>query len=146
MRAADEGFPVLFVPYELLLQYPVEILGNLLRWLGARHDGTTVERAVSNMQFNKLQAMETRSRFNEEPFFFRRGCKGSGRSELQESTMNLILEKTARLMEQANARVMAQQALQGAPKSPKTVQIHRDAAFQNRQSRRLPALSKVQEV
>jgi hypothetical protein len=146
LRAADEGFPVLFVPYELLLQYPVEILGNLLRWLGARHDGTTVERAVSNMQFNKLQAMETRSRFNEEPFFFRRGCKGSGRSELQESTMNLILEKTARLMEQANARVMAQQALQGAPKSPKTVQIHRDAAFQNRQSRRLPALSKVQEV
>ena len=108
-------------PIELLLQYPVEILGNILRWLGARHDGTTLERAVSNMQFNKLRAMETRSRFNEEPFFFRRGCKGSGRPELQESTMNLILEKTAHLLEQANARVMAQQSLQSAPKPPENL-------------------------
>jgi hypothetical protein len=95
------------------------------------------------MQFSKLQAVETRRRFNEEAFFFRRGCKGSGRAELQESTMNLILEKTALLMEQANARVMAQQALQGRPDSPKTSQIRRDAAFQNRQSRRLPAAPKV---
>lgn len=146
LRAADEGFPVLFVPYELLLQYPAEILGNLLRWLGARHDGATVERAISNMQFSKLQAVETRRLFNEEAFFFRRGCKGSGRAELQESTMNLILEKTAHLMEQANARVLAQQSLQGSPASPKTVRICRDAAFQNRQSRRLPAVAKVQKA
>ena len=51
---------MLFIPYELLLQYPTEILSNLLRWLGARHDATTVERAVSNMQFSKLQALEAR--------------------------------------------------------------------------------------
>jgi hypothetical protein len=143
LRAAEEGFPVLFVPYDLLLQYPVEILGNLLRWLGARHDGATVERAVSNMQFSKLKAVESRRLVNEEAFFFRRGCKGSGREELQESTMSLILEETSDLMEQANVRVLAQQSLQGSPASPKTVQIRRDAAFQNRQSRRLPAVGKV---
>jgi hypothetical protein len=168
LRAAEEGFPVLFVPYELLLQYPAEILSNLLRWLGARHDGATVERAVSNMQFSKLHAVENRSvsddaafqalprecaslaasrgAFKEEAFFFRRGCKGSGRSELQESTMNLILERTAHLMEQANTRVLTQQSLPGTSASPKTAQIRRDAAFQNRQSRRLPAEARVQKA
>jgi hypothetical protein len=60
--------------------------------------------------------------------------------------MNHILEKTAHLMEQANARVMAQQALLGTPMSPKTSQIRRDAAFQNRQSRRLPVVPKVQKA
>jgi hypothetical protein len=140
LRAAEEGFPVLFVPYDLLLQYPTEILSNLLRWLGARHDAATVERAVSNMQFSKLQALEVRDRF-EEAFFFRRGCKGSGRVELQPSTMDLIQERTSRLMEQANARVLMQQSLQGAPASSKTQQIRRDAAFQSRQSRRLPPVA-----
>jgi hypothetical protein len=144
LRAADEGFPVLFVPYELLLQYPTEILSNLLRWLGARHDGATVERAVNNMQFSKLQAMECRSLFNEEAVFFRRGCRGSGRLELQESTMDIIQEKTARLLEQANARVMIQQS-KGSPASPKTEQVRRDAAFQNRQSKRLPAVARLQK-
>ena len=83
LRAEEEGYPVLFVPYELVLQYPAEILSHLLRWLGVRHDGATVERAVSNMQFNKMREVEARSLSNEEAFFFRRGCKGSGRAELQ---------------------------------------------------------------
>jgi len=168
LRAAEEGFQVLFVPYELLLQYPAEILSKLLRWLGARHDGATVERAVSNMQFSKLHAVEDRSvsdeaafralprecasfaasrgTFKEEAFFFRRGCKGSGRAELQESTMNLILDRTAHLMEQANARVLTQQSLQGTPASTKTAQIRRNAAFLNRESRRLPAAPRVQKA
>jgi len=143
LRAAEEGFPVLFVPYELVLQYPAEILGNILRWLGARHDGATVERAVSNMQFSKMQEVEVRSLSNEEAFFFRRGCKGSGRAELQPSTMDLIEERTARMMEQANTRVLLQQSLQRNAASPKTTQIRRDAAFQNRQSRRLPPVAKL---
>jgi hypothetical protein len=146
LRAEAEGFPVLFVPYELLLQYPTEILSSLLRWVGARHDAAMVERAVSNMQFSKLQAMEARSLFNEEAFFFRRGCKGSGRAELQPSTLDLIEERTAPLMEQANARVLIQQSFQGNPATSKTEKIRRDAAFQNRQSKRLPPVVKLQKV
>jgi hypothetical protein len=143
LRAEEEGYPVLFVPYELVLQYPAEILSHLLRWLGVRHDGATVERAVSNMQFSKMREVEVRSLSNEEAFFFRRGCKGSGRAELQPATMDIIQERTAHLMEQANARVLMQQSLQRNPVSSKTTQIRRDAAFQNRQSRRLPPVAKL---
>lgn len=170
LRASDEGFPVLFVPYELLLQYPVEILSNLLRWLGARNDPVTVERAVSNMQFRKLQEMEARTYhngsarnhpdkqfmkqrvveapglLNDDAFFFRRGCKGSGRAELKSSTMDIIQERTAFLLEQANARVLAQQSLEGRPASPKTTQILKDAASQNRRSKPLPTVVKLQKV
>jgi hypothetical protein len=146
LRAAEEGFPVLFVPYELLLQYPAEILGHLLRWLGARYDGPTVERAVSNMQFSKLQAVEARSLADEEAFFFRRGCKGAGRAELQESTMRLIEEGTAPLMERANARVLTQQSLHANPASSKTAQIRRDTALGNRQSKRLPVIPRLQQI
>ena len=147
LAAAEQGYPVLFVPYELLLQYPVEVLGNLLRWLGARNDGAIVERAISNMQFSKLQAAETRNSLSEEAFFFRKGCKGAGRAELQQSTMNLIQERTAKLIEQANGRVMIQQSLQGSPAaSRKTVQIRRDAALQSRQPGTLPPLPNMQKA
>ena len=146
LRAAEEGFPVLFIPYELLLQYPAEILGNLLRWLGARHEATTVERAVSNMQFSKLQAVEARSLFNEEAAFFRQGCKGSGRAELQPSTVDIIQEKTASLLEQANARVLIQQSLPGYPATSKTAQIRWRAAFHNRPSQILPTVAKLQKI
>jgi hypothetical protein len=146
LRAADEGFPVLFVPYELLLQYPTEILSNLLRWLGARHDGAVVERAVSNMRFSKLQAVEARNRYHEDAFFFRRGCKGSGRSELQPSTMDRIQERTLHLLERANGRVLNQQSLQVNPASSKTAQIRRDTAFHNRQSTILPPVARLQKT
>jgi len=146
LRAADNGYPVMFVPYDLLLQYPTEMLSSLLRWLGARHDAATVERAVSNMQFTKLQAMEARSPFTEEVSFFRRGCKGAGRAELQPATLEAILGRTARLMEQAHARVLIQQSFQGIPASPKTERIRRDAAFQNRQSKRLPPVAKLEKA
>ena len=147
LAAAEEGYPVLFVPYELLLQYPVEMLNNLLRWLGARHDGAIIERAISNMQFSKLQAAETRNSLTEEAFFFRKGCKGAGRVELQDATMTLIQDRTSKLMEQANARVMIQQSLQGSPAaSRKTVQIRRDAALQSRRTGTLPAVAKMQKA
>jgi len=143
LRAAREGYPVLFVPYELVLQYPAEILSRLLRWLGARHDGATVERAVSNMQFSKLREVEVRTLSDEEAVFFRRGRKGSGRAELQPATMAIIQEKTLRLMEEANTRVLLQQSPQRDPVSSKTAQIRPDAAFENRQSRRLPPVPRL---
>jgi len=146
LRAADEGIPVLFVPYELLLQYPGEILSNLLRWLGARHDGATVERAISNMQFNKLQAIEAREAFHEEALSFRRGRRGSGQTELQAATLAEIQNRTAHLLEQAHSRAMMQQALERNPASSKTGRIRMAAALQNKQFKPLHPLPKLQRM
>jgi hypothetical protein len=152
LRAAEEGAAVLFVPYELLLQYPVEVLGNLLHWLGVRHDNAEVQRAVSNMEFNKLQAVEARNLVKEEahsmfsswkidPFaYFRLGGKGSGRAELQPATVEQILEKTEQLVTRANFRVLEQQSLQRNPASSKTRQIRWQAAMQSKQSKGLPSV------
>ena len=98
------------------------------------------------MQFNKLQAVEARSLFNEEAFFFRRGCKGSGRAELQTSTLSLIQERTSKLMQQANARVLRQQATQGHPASRETAQILQDAALCNQPAQTLPPVAKLQKI
>jgi len=113
MRAADSGFPVFFISYELMLEKPEIVLSDLLRWLGLKHDGDMAQRAVANMQFDKLQAMEiqqnkTRNLANEQKLFFRRGCTGSGRAELQESTLREIQQQTASLMSEANHHRMKQ--------------------------------------
>lgn len=112
-RAADTGFPVLFFSYEGLLENPGLVMGSVLRWLGVEHDDQMVQRAVSNMQFNNLQAMEKNGSrnghtANEKRRFFRRGGPGSGRAELQESTVQEIRERTAPLMAEADARRMKQ--------------------------------------
>jgi len=137
---------VFFVPYELLLQYPTEILSNLLRWLGNPHDSVTVDRAVSNMQFNKLQALEARSAFNEEVVFFRRGCKGTGRAELQAATMEQIQERASDLLARANNRVLLQQSLQRDPAPSKTCQIRWRAAMDYKRSKGLPSVPSLQKT
>jgi hypothetical protein len=153
LRAADEGAAVSFVPYELLLQYPVEILGNLLHWLGVGHDNQKVQRAVSNMEFNKLQAVEARNLIKEEahslfsswkidPFaYFRLGGKGSGRAELQAPTVRQIQEKTEELVARANNRVLRQEPFQGGPAPSETLQIRWRAAMQSKQPNGLPSLA-----
>lgn len=146
LGAADEGLEVFFVPYELLLQYPTEILSNLLRWLGNPHDSVTVDRAVSNMQFNKLQALEARSAFNEEVVFFRRGCKGTGRAELQAATMEQIQERASDLLARANNRVLLQQSLQRDPAPSKTCQIRWRAAMDYKRSKGLPSVPSLQKT
>lgn len=119
-RAADNGFPVFFVSYERMLEEPAIALDNMLHWLGVPHDGQMVQRAVSNMQFRKLQAMEiqankTRNPASEQKLFFRRGGLGSGCVELQESTVREIRQRTASLMNEANRRRMKQPSEQPAP-------------------------------
>jgi hypothetical protein len=183
LRAAEDGASVLFVPYELLLQYPVEIFGNILRWLGISHESANVERAVSNMEFTKLQVMEAQSVVEKEnnsltstinkPFawfrragktseqepttatveeiiqessahlHFRVGAKGSGRAELQPATVAEIQDRTGHLAEMANSRVMTQQSLHGSPATTKSGQIRVAAALQRKNSRQLPASTKM---
>jgi hypothetical protein len=113
IRAWDNGFPVFFVSYEQLLARPGTVLSDILHWLGVQHDGQMVQRAIANMQFDKMQAMELESNKTRNPangleLFFRRGCPGSGRAELQESTLREIREQTASLINEADRRQMKQ--------------------------------------
>jgi Sulfotransferase domain len=146
LTAAEEGLGVFFVPYELLLQYPTEILSNLLRWLGNDHDRATVDRAVSNMQFSKLQALEARDTFKEEVVFFRRGCRGTGQAELQPSTMETIQERGTSLLARANNRVLQQQSLQRNPTSTKTSQIRWQAAIDYKKTKATPIVPSLQRT
>jgi hypothetical protein len=146
LAAAEEGLGVFFVPYELLLQYPTEILSNLLRWLGNKHDRAKVDRAVSNMQFSKLQALEARDAFNEEVVFFRRGCKGTGQAELQASTMEKIQARATDLLSRANNRVLQQQSLQRNPAPTKTCQIRWQTAIDYKKPREVPAVPNLQRT
>jgi hypothetical protein len=130
LRAADNGSPVFFVSYEMLAEKPAIVLDDLLHWLGVQHDIQMVRRAVSNMQFANLQELEiqtnkTRNRTNGNALFFRRGRTGSGRSELQESTLREIHERTASLLNEANDRQMKQSS---EPLAPATVAPNQSGA------------------
>ncbi len=119
-RAADDGMPVFFLSYESLLEKPGIVLGDLLRWLDVPHDNRMVQRAVSNMQFSKLQAIEiqvnkTGGQTNQQRLFFRRGCPGSGCAELQESTLQEIRRQTASWLREANERQIKLLSARPAP-------------------------------
>ena len=120
LRASDNGYPVFFLSYETLLEKPAIVLSNVLHWLGVQHDSRMAQRAVSNMEFGKLQAMEkqenkSRHPADEQKLFFRNGCSGSGRAELQEATLREIRQRTASLMNEANHRRMKQPSEHPAP-------------------------------
>ena len=122
LRAPESGFPVFFVSYERILEQPTIVLSDVLQWLGLPHDAQMVQRAVSNMRFDKLQTMEaeenkTRLSAAETQLFFRRGYPGSGRSELQDATLRDIQDRTAPLFDEANRR-MNQRTEQSAPATP----------------------------
>lgn len=107
ISAAEDGHPVFFISYEQLLQRTTVVLTDMLRWMGVTHDEQIVPRAVSNMRFCNLQAMEKEEKneihpANENALFFRRGCSGSGRAELRESTLKEIRERSADLLNKAN--------------------------------------------
>jgi hypothetical protein len=113
LRTTKELFPVFLVSYERLVKAPADVLGDLLHWLGMEHDGQMVQRAITNMQFKNLQAMEAqeskaRRRADGQTLFFRRGYPGSGEAELQPATLQEIRERTAPLMEEANERLEKQ--------------------------------------
>jgi hypothetical protein len=113
IRAADNGHPVFFISYEEMLESPSVVLTQLLQWLGAPHGNQMVQRAVSNMKFCNLQALERQENKNPYPadenaLFFRRGRSGSGRSELQESTLQEIRRRTASLVGEAEQRRLKQ--------------------------------------
>jgi len=126
LRAADKGFPVFFVPYDQLLAKPVIVLTNMLQWLGVEQESRIAQRAVSNMRFCNLQAMEKKENDTEHPrdenaLFFRRGQNGSGRQELKESTLREIQDRTASWIREANERHAQQSSALTVPAAPAPV-------------------------
>jgi len=138
MRAADDGFPVFFVSYEQMLEKPAIVLTHLLRWLDVQHDSQIVQRAVSNMRFCNMQAMEKQENktpypADENALFFRRGCSGSGRADLQESTLREIQERTAPLLKEANHRQMIQSSELPSPATAVLNQSDTQAPYRNKE-------------
>jgi len=139
-QAADDGVPIYFVSYERMLEGTAMALDETLRWMGVPHDRQVVERAVSNMQFGKLQAMETQANKSRSPagkqgLFFRRGGVGSGCAELQESTVREIQERTASLLSEAKHRRMKQSSVHPAPALAAPVLSEIEGSLRNGDSR-----------
>lgn len=98
LAAADEGIPIWFISYDQLRADTPSNLSEILRWLGVSHTAATVDRAASNMAFNKLQAFEAKTLGGHTPLF-RRGRDGSGRIDLKPETLHQIRERPGDLLE-----------------------------------------------
>jgi hypothetical protein len=117
LAASESCAAVFFTSYDQLLQDPEAVLVEMLHWLGVRHTSSVVIRAVQNMQFGNLQALEARD-LADKPPVFRRGCNGSGSRELKAATVSEIRRRTDLLLAQADERVARQRAKSGqSPKS-----------------------------
>ncbi|MGB0562399.1 MAG: sulfotransferase domain-containing protein [Spirulinaceae cyanobacterium] len=100
-----------FLAYEQMLVTPKPVLTALLTWLGITLDRIDVQKAIDNMAFQNLQAMETAksNRRAHQERFFRRGQSGGGQDELKPSTLVQIQDQTADLLQQFEG-LLAQQA------------------------------------
>ena len=98
VEAAEKGVPIYFVSYEQLLGDPKRVLGETLQWLGVPHTASMLERAASNMQFQKLKATDARDMGNH-------GSSGAGTAQLAAPTIEFIRANSAALMGRANGRM-----------------------------------------
>jgi hypothetical protein len=101
LRAAQTGAQVYFVSYELLLDQTGPALSGMLHWLGVEHQESMVERAVSNMQFEKMRTEKVRLPANRGASS-ERGRPGGGAAELKAATLARIRQETADVLTQAN--------------------------------------------
>ena len=104
LRACDRGVEVFFMSYESLLQDTAAALGSMLRWLEIDHTDANIRRAVSNMQFGKLRALEETRRKDAEEYFFRKGLQGSGAWELSSESVRRIRDAAAAVVARAEER------------------------------------------
>lgn len=100
----SSGIDVLIVRYEDLLARTAEIFEDVLRYLGQPIDHERVRRAVMFSAFDRLQAQERVSGFQEKqptaPSFFRSGRAGEGREVLTETQVKRIIDRHGPVMEQ----------------------------------------------
>jgi hypothetical protein len=112
LAASQSGAAVFFASYDQLLQNPEAVLVEMLGWLGVQHTSSAAVRAVQNMRFGNLQALEARDSADKPPVF-RRGCNGSGSKELKAATVAEIRGRTDHLLAQAGECVARQRAKRG---------------------------------
>jgi len=101
---------IFFVSYEYMLSNPGAMLMSMFSWLNIPVEDAMLQRAISNMSFNNLRANEEKNPIHKEEFFFRKGMSGSGRQELQASTLDTIITKTSELLRKAKTIVTEQGA------------------------------------
>jgi hypothetical protein len=109
LAACQSNATVFFASYDQLLQNPEAVLGEILGWLDVRHTPSVVVRAVENMRFGNLRALEARDSADKPPVF-RVGVNGSGSKELKAATVSEIRRRTDDLLAQAGECVQAQRA------------------------------------
>jgi hypothetical protein len=112
LAAWKAGATIFFTSYDQLLQDPGTVLVEMLDWLGVSHTPGAVCRAVENMRFGKLQALEARDLADKQPVF-RRGRTGSGSQELKAATVSEIRRRTDELLAQASECLARQRAGSG---------------------------------
>jgi len=107
LAATQEGLSIYFASYEGLLTDPTKVLGEVLRWLGVSHTMPMLERAVSNMQFEKLKATNARDMGHH-------GRSGAGSLQLAGSTIEEIRGRTAPLVKRMDVQAAHLTALPSA--------------------------------
>jgi hypothetical protein len=119
IAARESGATIYFTSYDQLLQNPEAVLVEMLDWLGVAHSSTVINRAVGNMRFANLKALEARDSADKPPVF-RRGCNGSGSQELKAATVSEIRRSTDHLLAKAGECVARQKARNGSASKPVT--------------------------
>ena len=128
LAASEKGTAIFFASYDELLQSPESVLVEMLNWLGVRSTPGVVSRAVANMQFGNLQALEARDSAAKPPVF-RMGRAGSGAKELKPGTVAEIRRRADQLLARAGEIVARQ----------KSVGMHRVNPVNNETSAKAPA-------
>jgi hypothetical protein len=145
VAARREGATVFFASYDQLLQNPEAVLVEILGWLGVRHAPSAVIRAVQNMQFRNLQALEARNSADRPPVF-RKGRNGSGSDELKAATVSEIRRQTNHLLVEADACVAGQRGKNGHVSKSVTSDAAMELPSRNGQTDRLENVSRVRSV
>jgi hypothetical protein len=109
LSAWENGATIFFTSYDQLLENPEAVLIEMLGWLGVKHASGAATRAVENMRFGNLQALEARDS-SARPPVFRRGRTGSGSTELKAATLTEIRRRTNDLLTKAGECVARQKA------------------------------------
>jgi hypothetical protein len=114
LEAADYGMEVFFMSYERLLEEPAAALGLMLRWIGIGHTAEKMDRAVANMRFENLRALEDQQSKNNGERFFRNGRSDTGAGELSAESTSWIRESAAPLLARAEERAAVCRSRVGA--------------------------------
>ena len=127
VRASDEGAEVFFMSYEQMMREPAPALASILHWMDVPHTPSKTERAIANMQFGKLRALEENQRAHAREYFFRKGRVGSGATELCPESVQRIRDGASVLLARVEQRGSPRQS--GSMAGPAPLQVVKSAHY-----------------